>query len=493
MTLHGLLVLLTCLSWATRTLSLGVLLPLYVYPGNNCAAWNSVNSAISTHSSTQWYIIINPDSGPGKPDTLYQNCVAALSPAKNRVTLGYVDTRGNVQRDIDTYASWPSNARPTGIYFDPISPTSGNLNTYTSLVSYARSKGFSFIGLDPGQTVSDSYIALGDLVNTYESSYTSFTPSSLTGALSKQSVNLENAPSSGSYSTVIDQLSSMGVAAVYITNEDDTNQALPSQLNQFVSEVANTGSTSESSGGSGSSPSGSLPGSDPNSSLPPTSPSTVPQPVSSNPVSPSISGINSKDSGTHSTAGNFGTAFSSASTVTSGSHPDSSSGSGANSNSGTSRRHGSSTSAIVGGILGTMVVLLGLILLVMRIRRRKRRLNTTSPESAVLPFTQVGRSNLPPITISEEMTIGQEQSSVGDVIPPSRQWATQHRALDVKTPFSGDADTSTRQPTELTTDSALIRERNSSLSAISIAGTGITVPVYVAQRESLPPPAYDDS
>ncbi|KAJ7061980.1 Spherulation-specific family 4-domain-containing protein [Mycena amicta] len=522
---HGLVILLIHLFWVPSVTALGVLLPLYVYPNNNCAAWSSVNSAISAHSSTQWYIIINPQSGPGKTDTLYQHCVASLASATNRITMGYIDTNGgNVESDIDTYAAWPSNARPTGIYFDPINPTSDNLNTYSGYVSYAKSKGFSFIGLDPGQTVSDSYLALGDLVNTYESSYSAFQASSLTGTLSKQSVNLENAPSSGSYSAVINQLESMGVAAVYITNEDDSSSAVPAQLSSFVSSVASAG------GSSGSSSSGS-PSSDP--------------PPASNPASPSgtatSSGANPNSSATHATsktiAGNLATGSSAANAP--GETPGSSSsgsGSGSNSNGsgsdglGATQHHGPSIPAIVGGILGALVVLLGVVIVTMCLRRRKRRLGTGSLESGIAPFTQVRRPGLPASMAIDTNTIASfsnedhhvqsPESTIGGSLPPSRAWQTQAWAADVKAPLpESDEDgsataalassshaswpsppapgpsiplpSSSLDPNPF--DAARTHQRASFLSAFSTytSGSGSTVPAYPgAQHDSLPPPAY---
>ncbi|KAJ6490245.1 Spherulation-specific family 4 [Mycena vitilis] len=220
-----------------------VLLPLYIYPGTNCAAWSPVSDAISAHSSTQWYIVINPDNGPGSPDKTYQTCVSQLPAATNRITMGLIDTQGgNVEADIDTYAGWDSSSRPTGIYFDNVSPTTSQLSTYQEYVAQAKSQGFTFIGMDPGQTVTDaSYFSIADLINTYEASYSSFNPDSLSGTIAQQSVTLVDAPSTGSYSTVISQLESKGVAAVYITNVGDNSQDLPAQLSEFASEVASAG------------------------------------------------------------------------------------------------------------------------------------------------------------------------------------------------------------------------------------------------------------
>jgi hypothetical protein len=82
---------------------------------------------------------------------------------------------------------------------------------------------------------------MADLINTYEASYSSFNSDSLSGTISKQSVILVNSPTTGSYSTVILQLESKGVAAVYISTASDSSSDLPTQLSEFASEVASVG------------------------------------------------------------------------------------------------------------------------------------------------------------------------------------------------------------------------------------------------------------
>ncbi|KAJ7468755.1 Spherulation-specific family 4-domain-containing protein [Mycena latifolia] len=251
---YGTSILLIQLIVAPCIHALGILLPLYVWPGTDCAAWASASDAISAHPNTQFYIIVNADSGPGtSAQQDYRTCVSKLPSSTNQITLGYVDTTaGNTLADIDAYAGWDSSYRPTGILLDGVSAGANSLSTSQAYVSHAKSQGFTFVALDPGQTIDSSYFSIADLINTYEDSYSSFNPSSLSGTLSKQSVMLENAPATGSYSTMISQLESLGVAAVYITNEPVSSSALPAQLSEFVSEVASVGGSSTSSGSSSS-------------------------------------------------------------------------------------------------------------------------------------------------------------------------------------------------------------------------------------------------
>ncbi|KAJ7657659.1 hypothetical protein DFH06DRAFT_1408577, partial [Mycena polygramma] len=146
---------------------------------------------------------------------------------------------------------WDSSSRPTGIYFDNISPTASQLSTYQGYPKDLLSEFFSAyqIGMDPGQTVTDaSYFYIADFINTYEDSYSAFNRNSLSGIISKQSVTLVNAPSTGSYSALISQLESKGVAAVYITHVADSSQDLSIQLSEFVSGVASAGCIMRSCG-----------------------------------------------------------------------------------------------------------------------------------------------------------------------------------------------------------------------------------------------------
>ena len=43
--------------------STSVLLPLYVYPSPG--VWNPVFDAITAHPNVLFYVVVNPDSGPG--------------------------------------------------------------------------------------------------------------------------------------------------------------------------------------------------------------------------------------------------------------------------------------------------------------------------------------------------------------------------------------------------------------------------------------------
>ncbi|KAJ6618977.1 Spherulation-specific family 4-domain-containing protein [Mycena sp. CBHHK59/15] len=478
---YGISILLIQLFVVPGIHALGVLLPLYIYPGTNCAAWSPVSDAISAHPNTPWYIIINPDSGPGSPDQQYQTCVSALPPSENQITLGYIDNKsGNVVADIDTYAGWDSSSRPTGIYFDNISPTANQLSTYQNYVSHAKSQGFTFIGLDPGQTTDPSYFPMADLVNTYEDSYSSFNPDSLSGTISKQSVTLVNAPATGSYSTVISRLESLGVGAVYITNLPDSSQDFPSQLSEFVGEVASVGGVSTSSGSSSGSTSSGTNSSGTTSSGSTSSGSTSSgsaspghnTPDSSNPNSSAVLNPSSKAGSASASSKSPSPSLSKSSSqstalkgdlATSSIESSVSSPSGVTNQPTSATHHGPPIAAIVGGVLGVLVLLLVMLVIFMCMRRRRRH-PEASPE-AVAPFT-VNHNAIP---------MGSESS-------PMQSWNN-----DAKAPLTIEStvvETATLTDTNFST-----RASYPSTARLSAA------PTYGTAWESLrgsmgPPPSY---
>ncbi|KAF7344998.1 hypothetical protein MVEN_01662600 [Mycena venus] len=485
--------------------ALGILLPLYIYPDTNCAAWSPVSAAISANPNVQWYIIINPNSGPGSTDPLYQSCVSQLPASTNQITMGFVDTKaGNVLGDIDTYAGWPSSSRPHGIYLDNISPTANQLSTYESYISHAKSQGFSFIGLDPGQTVAESsYFSIADLINTYEDSYSSFNADSLSGTISKQSVILVNSPSTGSYSTVISQLQSKGVAAVYISTVSDSSSNLPAQLSEFASEVASVGgggtssgstgssdgttgsnsngSTSNGSTSNGSASSSSQSGSDPsNPSIPvaPGSSSSSTAGASAPAKSPPSSLSKSPSQSTASPKGGLETSSGSVQSPVSSGSP-----SVTNPNQPTAATHkGPPVAAIVGGVLGALIVLLVLLVIFLCMRRRHRTTPGSAPPEAVVPFTEVNRNSYLTAPVVRDPFDGGSTTSEATATAP-QSWNR-----DVKAPLPGPVESTSGDNTTMAADRSVT---TSYLTTPRLSAA----PTYGSAWESLagtsgPPPSY---
>ena len=108
-----------------------ILVPLYIYPLPN--AWAPLYTAISSHPSLLFQIIVNPNSGPGGPpgtypDESYTAEISRLNSYSNTQLLGYVSTDWGrrdfelVKTDIDAYAAWAAypeaNLHIDGIFFD---------------------------------------------------------------------------------------------------------------------------------------------------------------------------------------------------------------------------------------------------------------------------------------------------------------------------------------------------------------------------------------
>ncbi|KAF7369689.1 putative Cell surface spherulin 4-like protein [Mycena venus] len=161
----------------------GIIVPLYSYPVTN-ATWEPLETAISTYPDVQFYVIVNPDSGPGSTDTNYQTAVAALHAYANVLLVGYVLTSfgarplDQVQQDIETYAGWPAACGLAGIFFDE---TQGGLTpTYTAYTNAARNTTWSgrttaYVILNPGEDIGASdYYTLADQIVTFENTYAQY-------------------------------------------------------------------------------------------------------------------------------------------------------------------------------------------------------------------------------------------------------------------------------------------------------------------------------
>lgn len=120
------------------------------------------NHSIKSNSNLHFYVIVNPDSGPGtsgsQPDSNYQACIASLRTAgtadHNVLILGYVptgygsDSSSGVISSINTYSGWSSSYRPDGIFFDEVATTASALPTYQTYSSQVHTDfGTSFVSL----------------------------------------------------------------------------------------------------------------------------------------------------------------------------------------------------------------------------------------------------------------------------------------------------------------------------------------------------------
>ncbi|OCH90716.1 hypothetical protein OBBRIDRAFT_730185 [Obba rivulosa] len=241
----------------------GIFLPLYVFPGDPgvCSSWTGVIDAIAEHPALPFYIVVNPDTGPGatgsQPSSSYQGCVPLLK-ASNVKLLGYVDTAeagrasSAVEADISTYADWESAYSVDGIFFDDVSGASSDLSTYETWTAFAKESfggGDGFVNalyLRTGlrHLIVSSYFGIADFIVTLENAFDDFSTSDITISTaepaSQQVVILNSGPSSVSASTVSELVGDDQLAAIYITSSADYT-SVDSDFGDLATAVENDG------------------------------------------------------------------------------------------------------------------------------------------------------------------------------------------------------------------------------------------------------------
>ncbi|TFK34640.1 Spherulation-specific family 4 [Crucibulum laeve] len=240
----------------------GVIVPLYIYPGT-CTDWAFLINAIQSYPTIQFYVIINPNSGPGgapgtQPDTNYQSCTASIrragASAGNAKLLGYVATgygsrtNATVTSDVDTYSQWTVSYRPDGIFFDEVATAASSLSLYQAFSNRVHQNfgANGLVFLNPGTTPETSgYFNIANLIVTYEDTYNGYSSSSLTittnSPANKQSVILHTGPAQLPLS-IVQQLTSTGLGAIFITNypSADAYSFAPSYWSTFLSYIVSS-------------------------------------------------------------------------------------------------------------------------------------------------------------------------------------------------------------------------------------------------------------
>ncbi|KAJ7235171.1 Spherulation-specific family 4, partial [Mycena haematopus] len=229
--------------------------PLYSYPETN-ATWEPLNTAIGAYPDVQFYVIVNPDSGPGPTDANYQAAVAALHTYANVLLIGYVYTSygaqplDQVQQDIDTYASWPPASGLAGIFFDETQ--AGLTSTYQAYTDAARNvtwpgRAIAYVRyIEPREDIGGSdYYTLADQIVTFENTYAEYQnqaplplPHPAQQAFIMNSFNGANE----TLASVVQGFETAGLASAYITDlKVDTYKGFGSDWTVFVQDVS-TGS-----------------------------------------------------------------------------------------------------------------------------------------------------------------------------------------------------------------------------------------------------------
>ncbi|KAB8074314.1 Spherulation-specific family 4-domain-containing protein [Aspergillus leporis] len=168
-----------------------VMIPFYMYPGEG--AWAPMEQLVTNNSNVKFTVIINPSSGPGSgslPDDNWRKAIPKLAAHSNVLVIGYVSTSwGNraisdVERDIKTYAEWPSASGDSsfavhGIFLDegPAEADRAKVQYYKQLVSLIKGSsglGNQYVVMNPGTVPDTSYLDIPDSSVIFESPYSKF-------------------------------------------------------------------------------------------------------------------------------------------------------------------------------------------------------------------------------------------------------------------------------------------------------------------------------
>ncbi|MFC5722952.1 spherulation-specific family 4 protein [Streptomyces gamaensis] len=151
-----------------------LLVPLYVHPGVDPAAWEALAAAAPRLHG----VVLNAADGPGpRPDPAFTAAAERLRGAG--VTLfGYVDTGYGrrppraVAADVRRHRRWYG---VDGVFYDQAAAHPALLPRYRRLLIVARALGARTAVLNPGTHPDPGYAELADLLVTFEGSWESYT------------------------------------------------------------------------------------------------------------------------------------------------------------------------------------------------------------------------------------------------------------------------------------------------------------------------------
>ncbi|KAJ5327960.1 hypothetical protein N7452_008350 [Penicillium brevicompactum] len=236
-------ILWTVLALVSTVRSTGIIVPLYAWPGTD--AWAAVYESVAANPSVPFYLIVNPDTGPGTteyPEEVYITGIAKLNSYSNVHVLGYTHTnhgtraKSEVEKDIAAYAKWSSFAGRdislAGIFFDltPNGQDQSKLGYFQELSSTSKRSGLDMVIFNPGAKiladVSDCFAA-ADLIVEYENTYANWMALAPTEHLSahgndaKKAIILNQTPVDASIDTVVRLAKNMRLGAIYLAYDDN--------------------------------------------------------------------------------------------------------------------------------------------------------------------------------------------------------------------------------------------------------------------------------
>jgi hypothetical protein len=237
-----------------------VLFPLYEYP-ETPTTWNPLYSAITSNPSVDFYVIVNPDSGPGDseyPDSSYAPALQRLNTISPQqvTTLGYVDVKFGgetieaVEAIVAKYKNWDTFSASSpisvdGIFFDDVPDTAAEVSYMTALSNSTKAMfgpDRGFVVFNPGTTVNPGYFNAADAVVIFEDTESEFSEnvfSEQSGGTPRQKGVIINTFTGGAseQTSVVDAMVSHQPGFIYITDQRsyDTFSGL---FSSFVSALA---------------------------------------------------------------------------------------------------------------------------------------------------------------------------------------------------------------------------------------------------------------
>ena len=225
-----------CLALSSN--SLFIILPLYLYPGDNGAAWSDVFNTIEAYPAAQWQVVVNPNSGPGTTgyptDSNFISGIAKLNSYSNVNTVGYVATTygkkdiSAVNAETDVYASWAgysaANIAIGGIYFDEVSSeeTSSIYSYYQTVAGHVRSsfKSSAHVVFNPGYRTAAQLFSYADTIVEFEDSLANYEGKGIIDQIPAQfraqsALQVYSTPEGTDVGSLIATMAQSGIEAVY--------------------------------------------------------------------------------------------------------------------------------------------------------------------------------------------------------------------------------------------------------------------------------------
>ncbi|KAL9102800.1 MAG: hypothetical protein Q9163_002078 [Psora crenata] len=228
------LYLLTPLLLALRASSLSIVVPLYIWAGENAAQWTPVLNAVIANPTVHWQVIVNPDNGPGAepfPDPHYITGIQQLNSYPNVEVIGYVDTTyakrasADVASEIDKYAGWESypqnNISVSGIFFDQVSED-GMYDYYQTASAHVKEK-LRTVVCNPGTVANEKMFEYCNTIIQFENSYEDWSKFDIAtipdDKRSASAVMIYDLPSDADVGGIVSSMVSGGVGGIYLTGD----------------------------------------------------------------------------------------------------------------------------------------------------------------------------------------------------------------------------------------------------------------------------------